>query len=67
MCDVAGLMVRLEDDNETFTAAEVRQLLGHRRNQMTADAAKKAREILSMIRNDDPWGVTHEQTQEARS
>lgn len=67
MSDVAGIIARLENDNETFTAVEVRQLLEHRRNQMVADAAKEARAMLSMIRDDNPWEVTHEQTQEERA
>lgn len=67
MSDVAGLMTRLENDNETFTAVEVRQLLEHRRNQMVADAAKEARTMLSMIRNDNPLVVNYEQTQEERA
>ena len=67
MSDVASLIARLENDNETFTAVEVRQLLEHRRNQMVADAAKEARMALSMIRNDNPLVVNYEQTQEERA
>lgn len=67
MSDVAGIIARLENDNETFTAVEVRQLLEHRRNQMVADAAKEAKALLIMIRDDDPSGVNYEQTQEERA